>query len=103
MVSGVSEQTKIKSRQDRGSPARRSSDLTIVSQPALDGVLFPAKDKVHCLRALLDPALLMDAQAMTVAWGAVAHFWLVHQSCPFLTYEDLATIIHALITSQLNY
>lgn len=65
----------------------------------LNGVELPLKDKVHSLGVLLDSALLLEATAK----NAFAHYWLVCQLQPFLRKANLATIIHALMTSQIDY
>ncbi|XP_053112476.1 uncharacterized protein LOC128327575 [Hemicordylus capensis] len=71
--------------------------------PVLDGVALPLKEQVRSLWVLLDPALLLGAQVEAVARGAFARLQLVHQLCPFLEKADLATVTHALVTSQLDY
>ena len=52
---------------------------------------------VHSLRVFPDLSLRLDGQV------AFAQLKLVCQLCPFLERSDLATVTHALVTSQLDY
>ena len=51
----------------------------------------------------LDSFLSLDAQVSTVARNAFAQLKLLLQLQTFLERSDLATVTHALITSQLDY
>uniref|UniRef100_A0A803TNY3 Reverse transcriptase domain-containing protein n=1 Tax=Anolis carolinensis TaxID=28377 RepID=A0A803TNY3_ANOCA len=72
-------------------------------QPVLDGVALPLKAQVRSLGVLLDSSLALDAQVSAVAGRAFAHLKLVHQLRPYLEKSDLATVVHALVTSRLDY
>lgn len=52
---------------------------------------------------LLHSRLLLKEQVVVRAKEALAQIHLVHQLCPFLDQEALIMIIHALITSDLDY
>ncbi|KAF7245648.1 Transcription factor SOX-6 [Varanus komodoensis] len=71
--------------------------------PALDGVALPLKDRVHSLGVLLDLELSLEAQVMAVARRAFLQLQLIHQPCPYLEENCLATVTHALVTSSLDY
>ncbi|KAF7251593.1 Apoptosis-resistant E3 ubiquitin protein ligase 1 [Varanus komodoensis] len=65
----------------------------------LNGVALPLKDRVCSLGVLLDPEPSLEAQVMAVARSAFLQLWLIHQLCPFLENDCLATVTHALVTS----
>ena len=71
--------------------------------PVLDGVALPLKEQVHSLGVLLDPSLSLEAQVTSVAQNNHYQLWLVHQLHPFLDRDSLPTVIHALVTSRLDY
>ena len=79
------------------------ADQGIGREPVLDGIMLPLKKQVHILEVLLDSSLSLDAQVSAAARSAFAQLKLVHQLCPFLENSDLTTVIHALVTSRLNY
>uniref|UniRef100_G1KYX6 HSR domain-containing protein n=1 Tax=Anolis carolinensis TaxID=28377 RepID=G1KYX6_ANOCA len=72
-------------------------------QPVLDGVALPLKTRVCSLGILLDSSLSLEPQVSEVARGAFAQLRLVRQLCPFLGKSDLATVVHTLVTSRLDY
>ena len=69
----------------------------------LNGITFPLKKQVCSLGVLLDSSLGLDAQVAMVARSAFSQLKLVHQLFPFLEMLDLATVIHASVTSRLDY
>ncbi|KAF7236906.1 Coiled-coil domain-containing protein 40, partial [Varanus komodoensis] len=69
----------------------------------LNGVALPVRDKVRSLGVLLDPELSLEAQVTAVARSAFLHLWLFHQLRPYLEYDCLATVTHALVTSRLDF
>lgn len=54
-------------------------------------------------RHLLGPDLLLESQVAAVARSSYFPLWLVRQLHPCLGKKDLASVTHALVTSQLNY
>ncbi|KAF7248501.1 RNA-directed DNA polymerase from mobile element jockey, partial [Varanus komodoensis] len=62
-----------------------------------------AKDKVRSLGVLLDPELSLEAQVTVVAGSTFLQRRLIHQLCSYLEDDCLATVIHALIISQLDF
>ncbi|KAF7253219.1 hypothetical protein EYD10_00056 [Varanus komodoensis] len=75
------------------------SDFDLV----LDGVALPLKDRVHSLGVLLDPEMSLESQVAAVARSAFLQLRLIHQLHPYLDKHCLATVIHALVTSWLDY
>ncbi|KAF7250405.1 Vacuolar protein sorting-associated protein 13A [Varanus komodoensis] len=69
----------------------------------LNGVALPLRDKVHSLGVLLDPELSLEAQVTAVARSAFFQLRLIHQLRPYLEYDCLATVTHALVTSRLDF
>ncbi|KAF7251619.1 HHIP-like protein 1 [Varanus komodoensis] len=69
----------------------------------LNGVALPLRDKVHSLGVLLDPELSLEAQVTAVARSAFLQLRLIHQLRPYLEYDCLATVTHALVTSCLDF
>uniref|UniRef100_A0A803TWJ5 Reverse transcriptase domain-containing protein n=1 Tax=Anolis carolinensis TaxID=28377 RepID=A0A803TWJ5_ANOCA len=72
-------------------------------QPVLDGVTLPLKTQVHSLGVLLDSSLSLEPQVSVMAREAFAELRLVHQLHPYLRKSDLATVVHVLVTSRLDY
>ncbi|KAF7248337.1 C3a anaphylatoxin chemotactic receptor [Varanus komodoensis] len=60
-------------------------------------------DKVRSLGVLLDPELSLKAQVTVVARSAFFQLRLIHQLRPYLEYDCLATVTHALVTSRLDF
>ncbi|KAF7254778.1 hypothetical protein EYD10_00571, partial [Varanus komodoensis] len=58
---------------------------------------------VRSLGVLLDPELSLEAQVTTVARSAFLQLRLIHQLHPYLEYDCLATVTHALVTSRLDF
>uniref|UniRef100_A0A803SUK8 Reverse transcriptase domain-containing protein n=1 Tax=Anolis carolinensis TaxID=28377 RepID=A0A803SUK8_ANOCA len=81
----------------------RMSDRGIGWLPVLDGVALSLKAQVCSLGVLLDSALTLDAQVSAVAGRAFAQLKLVRQLRPYLVKSDLAMVVHALVTSRLDY
>ncbi|KAF7243255.1 putative RNA-directed DNA polymerase from transposon BS [Varanus komodoensis] len=69
----------------------------------LNGVALPIRDKVRSLGVLLDPELSLEAQVIAVARSAFLQLRLIHQLRPYLEYDCLATVTHALVTSRFNF
>uniref|UniRef100_A0A8D2KSV3 Reverse transcriptase domain-containing protein n=1 Tax=Varanus komodoensis TaxID=61221 RepID=A0A8D2KSV3_VARKO len=67
----------------------------------LNGVTLPLRDKVRSLGVLLDPELSLEAQVTAVARSAFLQ--LINQLRPYLEYDCLATVTHALVTSHLDF
>ncbi|XP_062825481.1 uncharacterized protein LOC134295910 [Anolis carolinensis] len=95
-------QIEIESRQEVLLVSRKA-EQGIGLQPVLDGVALLLKTQVRSLRVLLDSSLSLEPQVSAVARGAFAQLRLVHQLRPFLGRSDLATVVHALLTSRLDY
>ncbi|KAF7251034.1 putative RNA-directed DNA polymerase from transposon BS [Varanus komodoensis] len=69
----------------------------------LNGVALPLRDKVRSLGVLLDPELSLEAQVTAVARSVFLQLQLIHQLCPYLEYDCLVTVTHALVTSHLDF
>ncbi|KAF7240380.1 Keratin, type II cytoskeletal 79 [Varanus komodoensis] len=69
----------------------------------LNGVALPLRDKVRSLGVLLDPELSLEAQVTVVARSAFLQLQLINQLRPYLEYDCLATVTHALVTSRLDF
>ena len=80
-----------------------SSERIVGVQPVLDGVALPLKEQVRSLGVLLEPSLSLEAQVALVAWSAFYQLRLVAQLRPYLDRDNLASVVHALVTSKLNY
>ncbi|KAF7239784.1 Solute carrier family 2, facilitated glucose transporter member 11 [Varanus komodoensis] len=80
-----------------GGSSSRVGDLDLV----LNGVALPLKDRVHSLGVLLDLELSLEAQVTAVVRSAFLQLWLIHQL--HLENDCLATVTHALVTSQLDF
>ncbi|XP_061487038.1 uncharacterized protein LOC133387065 isoform X3 [Rhineura floridana] len=79
------------------------SDRMVDTYPILDGVTLPLKDRVRSLGVVLDSSLSLEAQVASVARNAFYQLRLVAQLCPYLSKEDLTSVVHALITLRLDY
>ena len=73
------------------------------AQPVLDRVALPLKEQVRSLGVLLEPSLSLEAQVASVAWNAFYQLRLVVQLHPYLDRDSLASVVHALVTSKLDY
>ncbi|KAF7248106.1 Zinc finger and SCAN domain-containing protein 29 [Varanus komodoensis] len=62
----------------------------------LNGVALPLKDRVRSLGVLFDPELSLEAQVTAVARSAFLQLQLIHQLCPYLENDCLATVTYAL-------
>ncbi|KAF7238972.1 Choline/ethanolaminephosphotransferase 1, partial [Varanus komodoensis] len=69
----------------------------------LNGATLPLRDKVRSLGVLLDPELSLEAQVTAVARNAFLQLRLINQLHPYLEYDCLATVTHALVTSRLDF
>lgn len=58
---------------------------------------------VRGLEVIMDPSLSMAAQATNVARSAFCHLPLDRQLDPSLSSQDLATIIHPMVTSRMDH
>ncbi|KAF7235278.1 Zinc finger protein RFP [Varanus komodoensis] len=74
-------------------------DLDLV----LNGVALPLKDRVRSLGVLLDPEQTLEAQVLAVVRSAFHQLRLIHQLRPYLEDDCLATVMHALVTSRLDF
>uniref|UniRef100_A0A803SXN9 Reverse transcriptase domain-containing protein n=1 Tax=Anolis carolinensis TaxID=28377 RepID=A0A803SXN9_ANOCA len=81
----------------------RKAEQGIGLQPVLDGVALPLKAQVRSLGVLLDSSLSLEPQVSAVARGAFAQLKLVRQLRPYLGKPDMVTVVHALVTSHLDY
>ena len=78
-------------------------DRLVGVQPVLDGVPLPLKEQVRNLGVLLEPSLSLEAQMASVARSAFYQLQLVAQLHPYLDRDNLASVVHALVTSKLDY
>ncbi|KAF7250967.1 putative RNA-directed DNA polymerase from transposon BS [Varanus komodoensis] len=69
----------------------------------LNGATLPLRDKIRSLGVLLDPELSLEAQVTAVARNAFLQLQLINQLRPYLEYDCLATVTHALVTSCLDF
>ncbi|KAF7236005.1 Catenin delta-1, partial [Varanus komodoensis] len=69
----------------------------------LNGVALPLRGKVCSLGVLLDPELSLEAQVTAVERSAFLQLRLINQLHPYLEYDCLATVTHALVTSGLDF
>ncbi|KAF7247602.1 Cytosolic 5'-nucleotidase 3A [Varanus komodoensis] len=69
----------------------------------LNGATLPLRDKVRSLGVLLDPELSLEAQVTAVARNAFLQLRLINQLRPYLEYDSLAMVTHALVTSRLDF
>uniref|UniRef100_A0A803SWN1 Reverse transcriptase domain-containing protein n=1 Tax=Anolis carolinensis TaxID=28377 RepID=A0A803SWN1_ANOCA len=81
----------------------RATDRGIGRLPVLDGVTLPLKAQVRSRGVLLDSSLSLDAQVSAVAGRAFAQLKLVRQLRPYLEKSDLTMVVHALVTSRMDY
>uniref|UniRef100_A0A803T4Q0 Reverse transcriptase domain-containing protein n=1 Tax=Anolis carolinensis TaxID=28377 RepID=A0A803T4Q0_ANOCA len=81
----------------------RKAEQGIGLQPVLDRVALPLKTQVRSLGVFLDSSLSLEPQVSAVARGAFTQLRLVRQLHSFLGRSDLATVVHALVTSRLDY
>ncbi|XP_061441792.1 uncharacterized protein LOC133364873 [Rhineura floridana] len=79
------------------------SDRMVDIYPVLDGVTLPLKDQVRSLGVFLDSSLSLEAQVASVVRNAFYQLRLVAQLHPYLSKEDLTSVVHALVTSCLDY
>ncbi|KAF7254640.1 putative RNA-directed DNA polymerase from transposon BS [Varanus komodoensis] len=69
----------------------------------LNGATLPLRDKVRSLGVLLNPELSLEAQVTVAARSAFLQLRLINQLRPYLEYDCLATVTHALVTSRLDF
>ncbi|KAF7238124.1 Homogentisate 1,2-dioxygenase [Varanus komodoensis] len=67
------------------------------------GEICVIQDRVRSLGVLLDPELSLEAQVTAVVRSAFLQLQLMHQLRPYLENYCLATVTHALVTSQLDF
>ncbi|KAF7250425.1 hypothetical protein EYD10_03693 [Varanus komodoensis] len=77
--------------------------LVLWATSHLDSLWLVPQDKVRSLGVLLDPELSLEAQVTAVARNAFLQLRLINQLRPYLEYDCLATVIHALVTSRLDF
>ena len=73
------------------------------SLPCLDGTPLTISTSVKNLGVIFDASLSVEAQITTVAHQAFYHLRQAKLPVPYLTPDDLATVIHATVTSRLDY
>ena len=71
--------------------------------PQLDGTTLTTSTTVKSLGVILDASLSMETQIAKVARQAFYHLRQVKQLAPYLSQDDLATVIHATVSSRLDY
>ncbi|XP_061477973.1 uncharacterized protein LOC133382302 [Rhineura floridana] len=79
------------------------SNQVVDTYPVLDGVTLPQKEQVRSLGVVLDSSLSLEAHVAAVARNAFYQLRLVAQLRPYLSREDLTSVVHALVTSRLDY
>ncbi|XP_061477478.1 uncharacterized protein LOC133381914 [Rhineura floridana] len=79
------------------------SDRMVDIYPVLDGVTLPLKEQVRSLGVILDSCLTLEAHVASVARNAFYQLRLVAQLRPYLSKEDLSSVVHAMVTSRLDY
>ena len=93
----VGEWTEAESRQDGVPEGGLGSSLSF------GGVTLTVKSEVCSLGVHLDPALTMETQVVSVVHSTYFHLWRIVQLCPYLNVGSLTTLVHALVTSKLDY
>ena len=81
---------------------KKNSDEEICP-PCLDGTPLTISTTVKNLGVILDTSLSMEAQITKVAHQAFYHLHQAKLLAPYLSSDDLATVIHATVTSRLDY
>ena len=71
--------------------------------PSLAGVQLVPAPSVRSLGVTFDASLSMEAQVTATAQLAFFHLRRIRQLAPYLSRPDLATVIHATVTSRLDY
>uniref|UniRef100_A0A803TE10 Reverse transcriptase domain-containing protein n=1 Tax=Anolis carolinensis TaxID=28377 RepID=A0A803TE10_ANOCA len=80
----------------------RSTGLTHLL-PTFDGAVLSPSPTVKSLGVVLDSQLTMEAQVAAASKQAFFHLRQARQLAPYLFDEALATVIHATVTSRLDY
>uniref|UniRef100_A0A803TLI7 Reverse transcriptase domain-containing protein n=1 Tax=Anolis carolinensis TaxID=28377 RepID=A0A803TLI7_ANOCA len=80
----------------------RSTGLTHLL-PTFDGAVLSPSPTVKSLGVVLDSQLTMEAQVAAASKQAFFHLRQARQLAPYLSDEALATVIHATVTSRLDY
>lgn len=88
----------------------RNAEPGLSIQRVPDGVKFPTKEQVHSLRMLLDLAVLLKTKRVRPPWPSedllemrqwfYQFLYIDMQTLFFLVRSDLATAMHALVTSN---
>ena len=71
--------------------------------PHLDSAPLTISTTVKNLGVMFDASLSMEAQITKVAQQAFYHLRQIKLPAPYLSSDDLATVIHATVTSRLDY
>uniref|UniRef100_A0A670I2H7 Reverse transcriptase domain-containing protein n=1 Tax=Podarcis muralis TaxID=64176 RepID=A0A670I2H7_PODMU len=71
--------------------------------PSLAGVQLVPASSVKSLGVIFDTSLSMEAQITAITKAAFFHLRQAKQLAPYLSRPDLATVIHATVTSRLDY
>uniref|UniRef100_A0A803TDE0 Reverse transcriptase domain-containing protein n=1 Tax=Anolis carolinensis TaxID=28377 RepID=A0A803TDE0_ANOCA len=80
----------------------RSTGLTHLL-PTFDGAALSPSPTVKSLGVVLDSQLTMEAQVAAASKQDFFHLQQARQLAPYLSDESLATVIHATVTSRLDY
>ena len=81
---------------------KKQSDVEI-RLPHLDGTPLTTSTTIKSLGVIFDASLSIEAQITKVAHQAFYHLRQVKQLAPYLFQDDLATLIHATVTSRFHY
>uniref|UniRef100_A0A803SQV2 Reverse transcriptase domain-containing protein n=1 Tax=Anolis carolinensis TaxID=28377 RepID=A0A803SQV2_ANOCA len=81
-----------------GRPGGREIQL-----PNLDGETLRPSSSVKSLGVLLDPLLTMEAQVSAVSRSVFFHLRQARRLAPYLSRNDLVTVIQATVISRLDY
>ncbi|XP_061490034.1 tRNA-splicing endonuclease subunit Sen15 isoform X1 [Rhineura floridana] len=68
-----------------------------------DGVKLPLQDQVRSLGVVLDSRLSMEAQISAVSRATWYQLHLIRRLQPYLPVQQLPLVVHALVTSRLDY
>uniref|UniRef100_A0A803SMB9 Reverse transcriptase domain-containing protein n=1 Tax=Anolis carolinensis TaxID=28377 RepID=A0A803SMB9_ANOCA len=74
-----------------------------IQLPTLDGEVLRPSSLVKSLGVLLDPSLTMQAQVSAVTKTAFFHLRQARRLAPYLSRDNLATVIQATVISRLDY
>ena len=81
----------------------RHAERQMRELPALDGTQLTPVPSVKSLGVILDSSLTMEAQVANVTRVAFFHLRQARLLVPYLSAPNLATVIHAMVTSRLDF